>query len=140
MSSKSSKKSARKKWDKKYQNTHREELKEKARLYRYRNKNSDRSMKSLLCTSRKYAKKYGYISCNASIDELLKSYTGFCLSCGISESELSERLCMDHNHKTGDFRGWLCRSCNLALGLLKESPDRMSCLIEYIKRVSFLPF
>ncbi len=27
----------------------------------------------------------------------------------------------DHNHETGNFRGWLCRDCNLGLGRFKDN-------------------
>lgn len=29
-------------------------------------------------------------------------------------------LCIDHNHETGKLRGLLCRSCNSAIGFLKD--------------------
>jgi hypothetical protein len=41
----------------------------------------------------------------------------------------------DHDHKTGKFRGWLCHSCNAALGLLKDDPERIAKLLNYIERV-----
>lgn len=59
-----------------------------------------------------------------------------------------ENLHIDHNHAccpTGKFekssrvscgdcvRGWLCRSCNLALGYLKDSPGRMRGLLAYLE-------
>ncbi|MGH8743486.1 MAG: endonuclease VII domain-containing protein [Burkholderiales bacterium] len=39
---------------------------------------------------------------------------------------------LDHDHDTGKLRGWLCRSCNLALGLFEEDLVRMQRAIEYI--------
>lgn len=32
------------------------------------------------------------------------------------------RICLDHCHKTGVFRGWLCNRCNLFLGKVKDDP------------------
>ena len=45
-----------------------------------------------------------------------------CECCGLKTSETSlRRLCIDHDHKTKLFRGWLCDNCNTALGLLGDS-------------------
>jgi hypothetical protein len=39
-----------------------------------------------------------------------------CEACGEHK-----RLVLDHNHTTGNFRAWLCSSCNKALGLCKDN-------------------
>lgn len=39
----------------------------------------------------------------------------------------------DHNHGTGKFRGWLCGSCNRALGLVKDSPELLRKLADYLE-------
>lgn len=41
---------------------------------------------------------------------------------------------IDHNHTTGKIRALLCSSCNLALGITKESSDVLIGLAEYIKK------
>lgn len=41
-------------------------------------------------------------------------------------------LCLDHNHVTGEFRGWLCKSCNLALGYAKDSIEVLAGLTHYL--------
>lgn len=40
----------------------------------------------------------------------------------------------DHCHATGHFRGWLCSSCNTALGLMNDSHERMFRLMRYLDR------
>jgi len=45
-----------------------------------------------------------------------------------------ERFAVDHCHTTGEIRGLLCTNCNTALGLLKEDPERMLRLIQWVKR------
>lgn len=42
-------------------------------------------------------------------------------------------LCVDHCHKTGKFRGWLCRSCNLGLGNLKDSTELLEKAAKYLR-------
>lgn len=70
-----------------------------------------------------------------------------CSNPGCSETE---NLHMDHDHSCcprgkvfeiksrrscGEcIRGWLCRNCNIALGLLHESPDRIQGLATYVSR------
>ena len=38
---------------------------------------------------------------------------------------------LDHDHKTGEFRGWLCGGCNRAFGLLGDSIDGVQNLLDY---------
>lgn len=44
------------------------------------------------------------------------------------------RVAYDHNHKTGEFRGWLCINCNTALGLVHDSIEHLEKLIAYLKK------
>jgi len=44
-----------------------------------------------------------------------------------------ENLCWDHNHATGIFRGTLCKDCNVAIGLLKDSEILCISAAEYLK-------
>jgi len=63
-------------------------------------------------SSRNAAKRLGYSQCTATVKEIEAAFTGYCHVCGLSESEHNGKLHMDHDHETGEFRGWLCRSCN----------------------------
>ncbi len=40
----------------------------------------------------------------------------------------------DHDHVTGEFRGWLCRKCNMALGLLGDTIDGVLNAVSYLGR------
>ena len=40
--------------------------------------------------------------------------------------------CLDHDHNTNAFRGWLCHSCNIALGHLKDDRRRIQKLLDYL--------
>lgn len=42
------------------------------------------------------------------------------------------KLNVDHDHATGKVRGLLCRSCNLALGLMKDNVFILISAIEYL--------
>lgn len=44
------------------------------------------------------------------------------------------KIHVDHDHTTGAVRGFLCSGCNSALGLVKEDPERLRKLAEYIER------
>ena len=45
---------------------------------------------------------------------------------------LGQRLCLDHDHTTGDFRGWLCGSCNRGLGHFGDSLEMMRRAVAYL--------
>lgn len=74
-----------------------------------------------------------YAPCTATVSELVDAYTGKCHSCGVSEQDLIAGLCMDHNHETGEFRGWLCNPCNKALGFMQDQPQ---LLVNYLAGAS----
>lgn len=42
-------------------------------------------------------------------------------------------LHLDHCHSTGKFRGWLCQSCNTALGKLGDSIDGLNKALAYLR-------
>lgn len=72
---------------------------------------------------------------------LPKNYACENLGCGSTEN-----LHMDHDHgccpreKGGSrscgrcVRGWLCRTCNIGLGMLQENPRKIQGLLEYVAR------
>lgn len=55
-----------------------------------------------------------------------------CDCCG-KETEPS-KLNVDHDHDTGDFRGWLCRRCNLGLGQLGDNIEGLNMAIAYLMK------
>ena len=40
---------------------------------------------------------------------------------------------IDHNHDTGEFRGVLCKQCNRALGMFRDSPEILQNAVDYLK-------
>lgn len=43
-----------------------------------------------------------------------------------------KKICFDHNHKTGKFRGWLCHKCNVVLGMVEDNPEILINLVKYL--------
>lgn len=41
-------------------------------------------------------------------------------------------ICFDHDHKTGKFRGWICKKCNGALGMVDDNIQTLLLMIEYL--------
>lgn len=61
--------------------------------------------------------------------KLVEKHHGVCAIC-----KRSEKLCVDHCHKTGKVRGLLCGKCNFALGQFQDSLITLSAAIEYLKQ------
>lgn len=61
-------------------------------------------------------------------------FTGHCDICGIPEIECRTRLHLDHDHETGEFRGWLCDYCNHAAGKVRNSPEIALKLAKYLEK------
>lgn len=58
-----------------------------------------------------------------------------CPICGKSSIPfVTANLVIDHNHKTGMAREWICDSCNTGLGRFKDDIDVMKKAIEYLKK------
>ena len=53
--------------------------------------------------------------------------------CEICKTE-TKTLQWDHDHFTLEFRGWLCRPCNVGLGHFKDNPERMESAVQYLRR------
>tara|TARA_Y100000592_G_C5306694_1_gene238108 strand:+ start:261 stop:641 length:381 start_codon:yes stop_codon:yes gene_type:complete len=64
--------------------------------------------------------------------------TEACECCGNKVNEdinyKQDKLCLDHDPSTNTFRGWLCKKCNLAIGLLGDDYDSVMRAIKYLER------
>lgn len=65
-------------------------------------------------------------------EALLETQNGFCAICNTSSHR---SLVVDHCHLTQKVRGLLCHDCNLALGLLRDDPDRLRNAIAYLNNI-----
>lgn len=52
-----------------------------------------------------------------------------CMICG----KTHEKIVYDHDHKTGDFRGWICDSCNISLGRMGDDPNILERAAKYLR-------
>lgn len=41
---------------------------------------------------------------------------------------------LDHDHETGEFRGWLCKQCNTGLGNLGDTLQSLTLAVKYLER------
>ena len=66
-------------------------------------------------------------------EEAFVKQHGRCAICGCAlNSSRYTRFAGDHDHKTGKLRGLLCTNCNTALGLFKDSIERLDSAKRYL--------
>lgn len=117
----------------------RDEINRKAREYYAKNK--------VLIRDQIRERKYGLSS--EDIIALANAQGNRCAACGRSFEELYEHWRftyvdtdgrtpstpdVDHDHRTGANRGLLCHGCNLAIGHVDDSPERLRALADYLER------
>ena len=72
------------------------------------------------------------------VETLLQSQGGKCATCLTDISNHLDKSfgvqAVDHDHSTGAIRGILCKSCNMTLGLVKDSPETLSRMVDYLLR------
>lgn len=56
-----------------------------------------------------------------------KSSDGVCDIC-----RKESRVLWDHDHASGEHRGWLCQNCNQALGLVNDSVETLLRMEKYV--------
>lgn len=83
-----------------------------------------RRVEKALGYSKYKAKQWGYYPCETPILNIPPPF-----NCGIchQSDRPGNRLCLDHDHtvQCDNFRGWLCRKCNYAVGLLDDDHSRI---------------
>jgi len=114
-------------WRRKYYRDNRERVIENNKAYRERNK------EQLLERSRKRWSTIGYIKEKGlNPDDIpvkaQKCENPFCDN---------TKVCLDHDHASSTFRGWLCARCNSALGFGRDSPLILRGLAEYLEQRGF---
>lgn len=72
--------------------------------------------------------------------KLIEYQGGGCAVCGRKQEPDGRKLSIDHDHTTGKVRGILCYSCNKALGLFYDIPERLDKAAEYLRLNPFDQF
>src|SRR6202000_1330586 len=80
-------------------------------------------------------KKYGLT--REMWDAMFEAQGGLCALCRKrSTGRGNGRMDVDHCHDTGRVRGLLCRHCNIALGVLGDSPEKIEKVMDYLRGTS----
>ena len=67
-------------------------------------------------------------------EAMLAAQNGQCAICGSPDGGGNNaRLSLDHCHKTGSVRKFLCNSCNVGLGYFKDDPALMRAAASYVE-------
>lgn len=75
-------------------------------------------------------KKYG-----VSLQEVLNAKKcGICFAELISKGMEGSSVCVDHDHKTGKVRGFLCNNCNRGLGMFMDNVEYLNNAIDYLNK------
>ena len=67
------------------------------------------------------------------IEAYLKEHDGRCEICGRVPGDDERALHIDHDHKTGRFRGLVCNNCNGGLGRFKDNPEFLLAAADYLR-------
>ena len=51
----------------------------------------------------------------------------------IFERQFTNDVVLDHNHDTGEIRGYICRMCNNGMGMMEDSPTILQRAIQWLK-------
>lgn len=101
----------------------------------YRSKLDPQTLKA---QKRRHHLKSAYGITLEEYDQMFAAQNGLCGICGEPPTPLNTRpvgLVVDHDHTTGNNRGLLCDTCNRAIGMLGDDPDRLlaaaTCLIQH---------
>ena len=47
------------------------------------------------------------------------------------------KLCLDHDHIKGTFRGWICAQHNAAIGVLGDNAEGVNDVLDYLVKRSY---
>lgn len=101
--------------------------KERQKSKEYRQKYLEKVSRGITCATLR--KKYN-ISL-AQYNEILSLQNGVCKVCNSPPTK--QRLHVDHDHTNKQIRGLLCQACNVSIGKMKESPELLRKLADYVE-------
>jgi len=56
----------------------------------------------------------------------------FCEIGGAAHAQ-KKALCLEHDHVTGKFRGWVCHKCNAGISMLGDTLDDIRRVVAYLE-------
>ena len=81
-------------------------------------------------SAKRRAKKGGYSPPDIHEAELRAMLDAPYRCCAICET--TRNLCLDHDHRTGRVRGFLCRKCNTGVGLFDDNHRLLEAAANYV--------
>ena len=102
----------------------------KGRATFYEYKNSPKGKKAI----KKSQLKHSYGITLEEYEQKVESQQGTCALCGEYFTEKFPPV-VDHDHKTGKFRGLLHNKCNAILGLIDDNPNILRGALKYLEKV-----
>ena len=66
-------------------------------------------------------------------EEMVVAQNGCCAICGTADER---GLVVDHDHTDGRVRGLLCHACNVAIGFMKDDPERLLRAVQYLSNAT----
>jgi len=43
------------------------------------------------------------------------------------------KICFDHDHRDGKFRGWICERCNFSIGHARDNAELLEAMARYLR-------
>lgn len=68
----------------------------------------------------------------SAVNAILETQNGKCAICRCGAPP--QGFDLDHDHSSGRVRGFLCRKCNMALGLMGDDINRLAAAADYLRR------
>ncbi len=111
-----------------------DDVKEKRRIYRNKNRLKENlKSRNYYNQNKEQVKEYllskKYSMTLAEYNRLVVSQNNRCAICC-----LEKKLVVDHSHETKRVRGLLCHTCNLSLGLFQDNPAILQSAVNYINK------
>jgi hypothetical protein len=66
--------------------------------------------------------------------QMFEEQNGVCAICKGEGDGKWKKLCVDHDHKTGNVRQLLCRNCNMVLGQVGDNVELLAEMIKYLNK------
>lgn len=116
---------AQKAYDEAYREKNRERIKARQRAWYLDNRTK------VISNSLRNRDKRWYGITEEEYEDALHLQGGKCAICGVAPKK-GRRLCVDHCHCSGRFRGLLCDLCNKGLGQFKDDREVLARAIAYL--------